>query len=96
MVVDWQNDPIKDNLLHVDLKRIDLTKRISCRSRCVTQGEPKGRQGAGRPARTRHARSEIECLPDEIPENFTLDVRELMMGQSVRAADIALAGIASS
>ena len=29
MVVDWQNDPIKDNLLHVDLKRIDLTKRIA-------------------------------------------------------------------
>src|SRR4051794_38854591 len=28
MIVDWQNDPIKDNLLHVDLKRIDLTARI--------------------------------------------------------------------
>src|SRR3990172_7231167 len=28
MVVDWQNDPVKSNLLHVDLKRIDLTKRI--------------------------------------------------------------------
>ena len=28
MIVDWQYDPIKDNLLHVDLKRIDLTKRI--------------------------------------------------------------------
>ncbi len=29
MIVDWQNDPVKDNLLHVDLKRIDLTKRIA-------------------------------------------------------------------
>src|SRR5579864_844584 len=28
MIIDWQNDPIKDNLLHVDLKRIDLTARI--------------------------------------------------------------------
>ena len=25
---------------------------------------------------------EIECLPDEIPENFTIDVTELMIGQS--------------
>src|SRR5277367_2162175 len=28
MIVDWQSDPVKDTLLHVDLKRIDLTKRI--------------------------------------------------------------------
>src|ERR1700753_2994011 len=28
MIIDWQNDPIKESLLHVDLKRIDLTKRI--------------------------------------------------------------------
>ncbi len=28
MIVDWQNDPITEALLHVDLKRIDLTQRI--------------------------------------------------------------------
>jgi large subunit ribosomal protein L25 len=35
---------------------------------------------------------EIECLPDEIPEQFTVDVTELMMGMSVRASDVALSG----
>ncbi len=35
---------------------------------------------------------EIECLPDEIPEGFTVDVTELMIGQSKRASDIALSG----
>ena len=25
MIVDWQRDPVKDTLLHVDMKRIDLT-----------------------------------------------------------------------
>ena len=29
MIVDWQRDPIKENLLHIDLKRIDLTKRLA-------------------------------------------------------------------
>ena len=24
MIVDWQNDPIKENILHIDLKRIDI------------------------------------------------------------------------
>ena len=35
---------------------------------------------------------EIECLPDEIPENFMVDVTELMIGQSKRCSDVALAG----
>src|SRR5579864_8679919 len=33
MIVDWQNDPVKETLLHVDLKRIDLSKRIDVKVR---------------------------------------------------------------
>src|SRR5215470_3871525 len=62
MIVDWQSDPIKDTLLHVDLKRIDLTKRISVRIPVVTAGEPKGVkiQGGLHEVITREI--EIECL----------------------------------
>ena len=42
MIIDWQYDPIKDNLLHVDLKRIDLAKRIMVKVPVVTHGDPKG------------------------------------------------------
>src|SRR5437660_1083800 len=42
MIVDYQNDPVKDTLLHVDLKRIDLTKRIVVRIPINVIGEPKG------------------------------------------------------
>src|ERR1700732_2689970 len=28
MIVDWQRDPVKDTLLHIDMKRIDLTQRL--------------------------------------------------------------------
>ncbi len=35
---------------------------------------------------------EIECLPDEIPELYTVDVTELMIGQNLRASDIPLGG----
>src|SRR3954471_16314012 len=42
MIIDWQYDPIKDSLLHVDLKRIDLTKRIAVKIPVVTQGDPRG------------------------------------------------------
>jgi large subunit ribosomal protein L25 len=90
MIVDWQHDPIKENLLHVDLKRIDLTKRIAVKVPVVTQGDPKGvkLQGGIHEIITREV--EIECLPDDIPEEFVVNVSDLMIGQSVRASEIPL------
>jgi large subunit ribosomal protein L25 len=92
MIVAWQSDPIKDYLLHVDLKRIDLTKRIAVHVPVRTLGDPKGvkLQGGLHELITREI--EIECLPDEIPEEFTIDVSELMLGQSVRASDLTMIG----
>ena len=90
MIVDWQNDPVKDNLLHIDMKRIDLTKRIRVKVPMHTHGEPKGvkLQGGLHELITREI--EIECLPDDIPEHFTVDVTELMLGQSIRAGEVPL------
>ena len=91
MVVDWQYDPIKDSLLHVDLKRIDLTARIIVKVPVVTVGEPKGvkLQGGIHEIITREI--EIECLPDDIPEQFSVEVANLSIGEGIRAGDIPLA-----
>jgi len=92
MIVDWQRDPIKENLLHVDMKRIDLTVKLRVQIPVHTTGVPNGvkLQGGLLEAITREI--EIECLPDEIPEHFTVDTTELMIGQSIRASDIPLTG----
>lgn len=92
MIVDWQYDPIKDSLLHVDLKRIDLNQRITVRVPVVTHGDPKGvkLQGGIHEVVTREI--EIECLPNDIPEQFDVDVAELSIGQSIRAGEIPLGG----
>ena len=50
MIVDWQRDPVKETLLHVDLKRIDLTKRIAVKVRVHTDGRGQGREAARRVA----------------------------------------------
>ena len=92
MIVDWQADPVRENMLHVDLKRIDLSKRIQVKVVVRITGEPQGvkLQGGLLEAITREV--EIECLPNEIPEYFTVDVTPLMIGQNLRASDIALSG----
>jgi large subunit ribosomal protein L25 len=90
MIIDWQNEPIRETLLHVDLKRIDLTKRIRVKVPVHTHGDPKGvkLQGGLHELITREI--EIECLPDDIPEDYTVDVSELSIGENVRAGDIQL------
>ena len=90
MIVDWQRDPIKSHILHADLLRIDLTKKLRVKVPVHPAGEPKGvkLQGGLHEVITREI--EIECLPDDIPEAFSIDVSELMMGQAVRAGDVAL------
>jgi large subunit ribosomal protein L25 len=57
-----------------------------------TKGDPKGvkLQGGLHELITREI--EIECLPDEIPEEYTVDVTEMMIGQNIRASEIPLGG----
>ena len=92
MIVDWQNDPLKENLLHVDLKRIDLNQRIAVKVPVHTHGEPKGVKQEGGLLELVAREIEIECLPDEIPEDFMIDVVELMLGQSRRASELPMTG----
>src|ERR1700722_20279570 len=66
MMVDWQKDPIRGQLLHADLKRIDLTKRIRVSVPVITVGEAAGIKLQGGLLEIISRDIEIECLPDEI------------------------------
>ena len=92
MVVDQQVDPIKGTLLHADLKRIDLTKRIKVTVPVHTEGEPAGVKVQGGLLEIITRSVDIECLPDEIPESFVVSVSDLMIGQSKRAGDVGISG----
>ena len=92
MVVDQQVDPVTGALLHADFKRIDLGKRLRVSVPVRTEGEAKGIKLQGGLLEIVTHAIEIECLPDEIPEHFTVDVTELMIGQAKRASDVALSG----
>jgi large subunit ribosomal protein L25 len=92
MIVDWQYDPIKSRLLHLDLQRIDMNKRMIVNVPVVTSGEPRGvkEQGGIYELVTREV--QIECLPGDIPDQFSVDVTGLMLNQSLRAGDLPIAG----
>jgi large subunit ribosomal protein L25 len=70
-----------------------LTKRLRVSVPVgTTQGEPKGVKTQGGLLEIITRAAEIECLPDEIPEHFTVDVTELLMGQSKRFSDLPMSG----
>jgi large subunit ribosomal protein L25 len=92
MIVDQQADPVRGNLLHADFKRIDLAKRLRVAVPVHTEGEAKGIKLQGGLLELVIRAVDIECLPDDIPERFTVDVTELLIGQAKRASDIALSG----
>jgi large subunit ribosomal protein L25 len=91
MVVDEQYDPVRTVLLHVDLKRIDLSKKVRVAVPVVTYGDAKGVKQQGGLLEVVTRQVEVECVPDQIPEQFAVDVTDLMMGQSIRASDLPLA-----
>ena len=94
MVVDEQYDPVKSNLLHVDLKRIDLAKPLRVSVPVFVSGEAKGIKLQGGQLEIITRSVEIEVLPEEIPQSFTVDVSELMIGNSIRSSDIKIPGSA--
>lgn len=88
IVADEQYDPVKDTLIHIDLKRIDLTRKLRVSIPVHAHGEAKGvkQQGGVLDVVTRSI--EIECIPDDIPNQFDVDVTELMIGNNIRVSDL--------
>src|ERR1700675_5212258 len=74
MIVDWQFEPIKGTLLHVDLQRIAMDKRLTVTVPVVLKGEPAGVKTEGGILEQLTREIEIECLPGDIPKNIEADV----------------------
>ncbi len=88
MVRDWQSDPIRGDLLHVDLVRIALDAKLKLHVPIQIVGEPVGVKVQGGVFELILREVEVECLPDDIPERFTADVSGLELGKSFRVSDL--------
>ncbi len=88
MLKDWQVDPFTSKLLHVDLLRIAMDVRMRVRVPVHTFGEPQGVKLQGGIFEMVTREVELECLPADIPEEFRMDVTELMIGKQLRASDL--------
>jgi large subunit ribosomal protein L25 len=92
MIVDWQYEPIKGSLLHIDLKRIALDKPIRVEVPIQLVGTAIGVKTQGGILDQVLREVEIECLPGDIPSHIDVDVSELVFGAVLRVSDLPHAG----
>ncbi len=88
MVVDWQNDPIKGNLIHIDMKRIAMDKEMRVQVPIQLIGIPIGVKTQGGILDQVLREITVECLPADIPGHIDVDVTELSFGMVIRVADL--------
>jgi large subunit ribosomal protein L25 len=88
MIVDWQYEPIKGALLHIDLKRIAMDKAIRVSVPIHIKGEAAGVKQEGGILDIVIREVEVECLPTDIPPHIDADVSELVFGKVLRVSDL--------
>jgi large subunit ribosomal protein L25 len=88
MIVDWQYEPIKGKLLHIDLKRIAMDKALKVSVPIFLIGEAEGVKTQGGILEQITREVEVECLPADIPSHIDADVSHLVFGTVLRVSDL--------
>jgi large subunit ribosomal protein L25 len=92
MIVDWQREPIKGHLLHIDLKRIAMNKMMRVSVPIQLVGVPVGVKAQGGILEHVLREVEIECLPGDIPSHLDVDVAGLELHGVIHVSDLPHSG----
>ena len=92
MIVDWQHEPIKGKLLHIDFKRIAMDKAMTVSVPIQLTGIPVGVRTGGGILDQVLREAEIECLPADIPDHLDVDVSGLELYGAIHVSDLPHAG----
>ena len=88
MIVDWQNEPIKGHLLHIDIKRIAMDKAMRVSVPVQLTGTAVGVKTQGGILSQVLHEVEIECLPGNIPSHIDVDISNLEINGVIHISDL--------
>jgi large subunit ribosomal protein L25 len=86
---EFQQDPVKGRLIHIDLQEVRLDQPITATVSVTLLGaedSPGVREGGVVSQVNREVN--VEALPMEIPEHLDLDVSSMQIGDTLRVADL--------
>ena len=76
--------------LHIDFLSLDMTKKVRVNVKINFTGKAKGVKESGGVFSVIRRTIEVECLPMEIPEFFSIDISSLDINQNFHVADLNL------
>jgi large subunit ribosomal protein L25 len=84
---------IDDKFLHIDFQHVAMDKKVTVDCPLLLTGIPIGVKDSGgvlgHPVRV----LKIECMPTEIPENISIDVSALAIGDSIHVRDVSIPNV---
>src|SRR3954447_7857743 len=84
---EFQQDPIRGHISHVDLQEVPLDEPIQASVTVQLIGDPAGAKEGGVLSQVQRE-IRVEALPMEIPEHIDLDVSGMAIGDSLRLVDL--------
>ena len=89
MIKEVQRHPVSQKLLHLDLYEVSMDQKIKVMVPVTTTGICKGIEMGGMLQIIRRE-LEVLCLPDQIPENISIDITDLDIGDSFHVEEFQL------
>lgn len=83
----WDSDPVRDQIIHLDLQEVDLTVEVEADVPVILVGTPAGVREGGILDQTALT-VRVRALPDALPRSIEFDVSEVDLGESVHAGDL--------
>lgn len=84
---EYDSDPIKRGIVHVDFLAVDLSKAISAPVRVSLVGEAAGVKDGGVMQQALHEVT-VTAKPNDIPTSIDIDVTDLQVGDTIAVGDV--------
>jgi large subunit ribosomal protein L25 len=91
MIKEMQTHPVSQQLLHLDFYEVTMDNKLKVMVPVVMTGKSVGVEMGGMLQLIRRE-LEVLSLPDQIPENITIDITDLDIGDSFHVEDLQLDG----
>lgn len=84
---DMQWHPVDEVVLHVDFLEISNDKPVKIEIPIKIKGQAEGTKSGGKLS-TNQRRLKVKALPGNLPDVIEIDVTKLLLGQSIKVADL--------
>jgi large subunit ribosomal protein L25 len=91
LIRDRQRHPVSGSILHIDFYEVSMTEKLTTDVNIIIRGEAPAAKNLGGILVTGQETLEVECLPQDLPERFDVDISNLEeIGDTIYVRDISI------